>query len=223
MQQTSLFVLHAHAPWQVLGQITRDLRSLRQTRYRDQLAAQPDWLPTAQKSVAIAVYILSGHSPQVAAEFCAQKKGRAAAESDWSTTVETWYLACSIDQIVAYHHPEKPCDVRAVTIARKWLAERHTAHWVRDQNFSFGVAPSSVAMADKFVQLSGGAVAGTVARAGRTGRRFCQTMRKRWGIRLGVLKVRDDMPAQRIREKASRALSRGESKNGSTGMQRSCK
>ena len=179
---------------------------MRQIRYREHLSSRLEWLPATHKSTAVAVYIFSGHSAQVAAEYCRQKKGSAAAEGDWVAIVEKWYLACSIDQIVALQHPEKKCDVRSATAARRWLAERHTAQWVRDQNFSLGVAPWSAAMADRFAEAAGDIVAGTVAKVGRTGRRFCQNLRKKWGIRLGVLKVRDEIPEDKIRGKARSGL-----------------
>ena len=152
--------------------------------------------------MALAVYVLSGHSSQAAAEYCILHKGINGNEHNWHTSVEEWYLQCSLDKLVAIECPEKSSDLRTAQIAQKWLAERKTAHWVRDESFGPGVAPSSDAMIEKFVELAGLQVAKTVPLVARTGRRFCQQLRRKWGIRNGVLKIRDDMPVSTIKAKA---------------------
>jgi hypothetical protein len=174
---------------------------MRQKLYREHLAAKPDWLPAHHKSVAVAIYIFSGHVAQVAAEYCAQQKNSTAAKTDWAVTVEGWYLAKSIEDIVALQHPEKLQDIRSARAARRWLAGRHAAHWVRDQNFGFGVAPSSADMVEKIRQLSGETTGDTTGKSTRSGRRMCQNLRKKWGIRLGTLQVRDEMADHTIRNK----------------------
>ena len=152
--------------------------------------------------MALAVYVLSGHSSQVAAEYCSFHRGVNGNEHNWHTTVEEWYLQRSMDKLIGITCPEKPSDLRIAQIAKKRLAERKTAHWVRDENFGPGVAPSSDAMIEKFVELAGPQVAKTVPLVSRTGRRFCQQLRQTWGIRFGVLKIRDDMPVSTIKAKA---------------------
>jgi hypothetical protein len=184
---------------QVLSQMTRDLRTMRQKLYREHLAAKPDWLPAHHKSVAVAIYILSGHAAQVAAECCAQQNNNTAAKTHWAVTVVGWYLAKSIDDIVALQHPEKLQGIRSARAACRWLAERHTAHWVRDQSFSFGVAPSSADMVEKIRQLSGETKGDTTGKSTRSGRRTCQSLCKKWGVRLGTLQVRDEMADHTIR------------------------
>jgi hypothetical protein len=159
-------------------------------------------LSAHHKSVAIAVYVLSGHCSQSAAEYCCMQKAAMPDVEQWRELVEGWYLSCSIDRLVAIQSPDNPGDVRISRLARKWLSERGTAHWVRDQNFGPGVAPSSSAIIDKFSELAGPDAAGTLPSVARTGRRFCQNLRKAWHIRLGTLRVRDDMPEHVIRNKA---------------------
>jgi hypothetical protein len=190
---------------QALVHITRDLRTLRQQLYRQRRSSRPDSISAYQKSIAVAVYIFSGHSAPVAAEYREQQTGRTTSRSDWAIAVQNWYLAYNIEQLVEFHQSDKPSIVRAAGAARKWLARRGTALGVRNQNYQFGVAPSSVAMVQKYAELTQDVrIAGTVATVGRTGRRFCQALRKQWGIRLGVLKLRDEMPDHTIREKARR-------------------
>jgi hypothetical protein len=48
--------------WQDLNKMSRDLLAMRQRRYRERLASQPDWLSPRHKSIAVAVYIFSNHS-----------------------------------------------------------------------------------------------------------------------------------------------------------------
>jgi hypothetical protein len=198
---------------QALVHVTRDLRTLRQQLYRQRRSSRPDSISAYQISVAVAVYIFSGHSAPVAAEYCEQQTSRTTSLSDWANAVQNWYLSYSIEQLVDFHQADKPSIVRVAGVARKWLARRGIAFWVRIQNYQFGVAPSSGAMVQKFAELTQDVrIAGTVAIIGRAGRRFRPALRKRWGIRLGALKLRDEMPDHTIREKAQHGKTKGDAK-----------
>jgi hypothetical protein len=149
--------------------------------------------------VALAVYILSQHRSDVAAEYCNKFTGNTS--YDWKPVIEELYLKCSIDQLVAYQLPEKTADKRVHHLARNWLAERSTALWVQEQNYSLGVAPSSSSMLDHYSSLCGVQEDASISIASRKGRRFCQRFRRAWGIRIGTLKVREAIPDTVIKEK----------------------
>ena len=181
--------------------MSRDLKKLRQRQFRQNLKAKTEYLSTYHKAVAVAVYILSGHCARTAGEYCRMQRGGLAHLMHWRESIENRYLSWSIEQLVAIEFPESAADVRIVSAAKNWLAEQQTAHWVRDQKFGPGIAPSSAAMIEKFGQLAGPSVSGSVPHVSRTGRRFCQAPRRKLHIRLGKLTVRDDMPDQKIRDK----------------------
>ena len=184
---------------QELCNLTREINRLRQQQHRQNQRRRDGGLRPQERAAAVAIYILAGHSAETAAEFCAQLKPEQ--DHDWKTAVEDWVLDCSVDQMVAYEMPETPADCRVHHIAEKWLAERTTALWVRDQNYAQGVAPSSSAMVDKYVALIGQERAGAVGWADRSSRRFCQHLRARWHMRLGTLKTREPMGDDVIRKK----------------------
>jgi hypothetical protein len=187
-------------------QLSRDINRLRQQIQRQKQHQRADWLPPHQKAVALAIYILGGHSAAVAAAYCAQHKRQQG--HNWAQTVEDWYLSCSVEQLLAYEQPEKARDVRAKNAAQQWLAERTIAMWVQEQNYNKGVAPASSDLVNQYVATLGEGAAGAVATDARTARRFCQRFRSRWHIRMGVLKVREDMPEHTISQKVGLKLSR---------------
>jgi hypothetical protein len=182
--------------------MSKEINRLRQQLHRQKQREGADKLPPHQKHVALAIYILGGHSAGLAAEYCVQQHPRLG--HDWVPTIEEWYLQSSEEQLVAYEMPERKRDVRAHNVAKKWLAEQATAVWVQNQNYSKGVAPASSDLADRYVATLGAGKAGAVAIGERATRRFCQRFRARWHIRLGVLKVREAMPEAILRQKAGR-------------------
>jgi hypothetical protein len=125
---------------------------------------------------------------------------------DWKPLVETWYLGCSIEQLVAHELPETPRDKRIHFLASNWLAERNTAKWVQNQNYSLGVAPASSAMLEQYSIYRGIEEAGSITTATRTGRRFCQRFRRAWRIRIGTLKVQETMPDIVVKQKVHLGL-----------------
>ena len=189
-----------HLVCQELRSINQEINRLRQQLHRAQQRVSPYFLTQRHRAIAVAIFVLDGNGADAAAEYCSQIKP--GPPQDWKGVVEDWYLQCSIDQLLAYQTPELHRDVQIHTAASRWLAERTTARWVQDQNYHQGVAPASSAMATQYVTLLGSHLAGAVATNERAARRFCQNLRSRWPIRVGVLKVREAMPEDVIRQKA---------------------
>jgi hypothetical protein len=154
----------------------------------------------------VSIFVLSNHNASIAGLFAHQsscKRGAALEEqADWSEIVENWYLQTSEADLLAVHYPATETQKRLRQQAVEWLVTRRTAEWVREQNLSRRVAPSSAAVLAQYhdAVLPFG-YAGVNGKSARRKRAWCQQFRCQWGIGLRSLGVREHVPDEEIREK----------------------
>jgi hypothetical protein len=182
------------------------MRRLQQQRRRQE-ASQQQVLSPQKKRVALAVYVLSGHSRQVAAEFVLQSSSKKVKCShvDPATLVEQYFLGASIAEIVAADLPETCAENKVVTEAKKWLARHKTAAWVCNMNYE-GVAPGREQLIAQCSQHVPAECAAALSSSSRTERRFCTKLRRDFHLRLGALKVQDPISDADIANKAAAKL-----------------
>ena len=118
------------------------------------------------------------------------------------------------DVVWAYRSDPPPETVLSLSkdqfAAGKYVVEYKLFHWVLTQNRCHGVAPSRTQLMEKaqaFVPSNvNSAVRSQLCKLfggnPRAQRKWLARFRKRWGVRLGVLKVQDYVPVEEKRAKA---------------------
>ena len=168
-------------------------------------------LPDISKA-ALILYDRAGYQAEAAAAFLA----RAAAKRGWKprqeevvvALVRELFLKVALPEYVALCDVESPSDVVAMGQALRFWEEWALVAWAKDANVRLGVAPSTEAVLERAEKLrqdlpadwrpaSKGSAASVKARAWR-----CR-WRRRWGGRIGVVRPKDDIDPQEIREKAT--------------------
>lgn len=193
-----------------------DRAARRQQRKQQQNIAQ--WgLTSRMIRVALAVYCLSKYSEECAAEFAmrARKRQRAEVLDEPATDcpIRQWFVDADLDEVAAVFMPESRYDHAVRTEAVKFLAEKKTVEWVASQNFRLGQAPSGLSLVSNFsanlralgveppfrVEPSRRGRGPTLSRSGR---RWCQKLRRRWGLRRRTLGEGPQMTREEVVQKA---------------------
>ena len=183
---------------------------------RQRLDAQRWGLTKRMVRVAVAVYCLSQYSQDCVVEFALQARKRRKTrlpELDDDCPVQAWFLAACLEDIVGILVPETPDHQSIRNEAVMFLAERRTAQWVAAQNFRAGRAPTGCSLVDHYVaelrrfdveaRLGVDPPCGSKgARLGRMARRWCQRMRRKWGLRRGHLQEGELLTRDEVVHKA---------------------
>ena len=163
--------------------------------------------------MVVGVFILSGHDMTTAVAVAKQLR-RADddiiqdAERSWADVVSEWYLQISEAQELLWHFPVSNKEIHIQQSALEWVAQYRVTQWVKTQNHDHGVAPASMEMFEKFVDICNSLgvkrvpiLENMLHSAGRNARQWSLRFRRRWAMRLGRLKVREPCTPSDIRLK----------------------
>ena len=126
-------------------------RAARAAQRREQQAARnaaTDSWTTRRQDEALTVYLLADGSLEAAVAFlvhvsAGKKAFDGAATESVRAQVQAWLLARPWADLSRLLQPDTMAGRARAQAARKFVAERHLAEWVRDQNLSKGLAPPS--------------------------------------------------------------------------------
>ena len=193
--------------------VARDLRKARCARARDRqrVAGSPSaWV----ERVALLVYMLSGWRLDAAAEWLT-RKGRGKFYhrkpcEELAGIIEDWFLARDPLVIAAWADAtaEHPKGWRARQAAERYVADWKLKEWVKVQNCSRGVAPSSAHLAQHRGTLLHQAQEdhqGAPATLSGETRSWAMRWRRKWGASHSKLRNREIVPAEKLREKAQQS------------------
>ena len=183
--------------------LTRRIRALQQRKRRCE--ATSALLPSESK-LALLVYVLGGKSRPMLVHFL-RGIGRR-----WQRRLQ--HTDILEDVVWAYRTDPPPETVLSLSkdqfAAGKYVVEYKLFHWVLTQNRCHGVAPSRTQLMEKaqaFVASNvNSAVRSQLCKLfggkPRAQRKWLARFRKRWSVRLDVLKVQDYVPVEEKRAKA---------------------
>jgi hypothetical protein len=129
-------------------------------------------------------------------------------ESELQELVENAFLQCDLDELADLSDKENPTHPEAFAAAARYSEEWTMAVFVEEQNMRLGLAPSTEFLLDRWRQrrlmypeasrpLDPGLVVESKAR------KWAHRWRIRWGARHGRIRVRDEVPTEEARTKAS--------------------
>lgn len=161
-----------------------------------------------RKRMAVTLSYLSGSGAQAASWYLAGPRerrteaGRQAAEDVWRGRVEEWYLEGSVDDVVALGCPGTHWQRRALHAARRFKVEHALHVWVVDKNKDRGVAPTTSSLRmealsewrrhqDLVDEEEPAPHAWQFAPAFAV---WACRWRRRWGGRVGALRLREHVP-----------------------------
>lgn len=192
-------------------------RGARRQQRRQQQNAALWGLTRRMIRVALAVYCLSKYSKDCAVEFATRARKKRKAEVfhglETDCPIQQWFVDSDLDEVVAVFMPQSRDDYAIRTEAVKFLAEKKTVEWVASQNFRLGQAPTALSLVSNFsANLRALGVEppfrlnpsrqGRGPTLSRSGRRWCQKMRKRWGLRRRTLGEGPQMTREEVVGKA---------------------
>ena len=163
------------------------------------------------RHVVVDVYVLGGYSAVPAGCYLARAAARrcweAKSEEDLQTIVEDAFLETGDQELELLTNEDNSTDQSALREAVRFLEEWRLAGWAKALNERQGVAATTDSTLRRYeyarlqlpesVQPRG---AGPVTQS--RGREWARRWRKRWGASYGYLRVREDVSADEIQEKA---------------------
>ena len=187
--------------------------------------AERAWrLSTFMLHVVLIAYALCEYKAPAAIKFLTntgrKRRWPEKPESELQQLVEDAFLECDLDEFANLSSKDSPTDPEAFAAAARYSEEWAMAFFVEDQNARLGLAPSTEFLLDRWRQrrlmypeasrpLDPGLVVESKAR------KWAQRWRIRWGARHGRIRVRDELPVEEARAKASH-LDRKRDQNGHT-------
>lgn len=168
-------------------------------------------------SMALLVYVLADHQVSIAVSYIASQEARRRRmcpnrnRQTVQAEVEEAYVKSPVEKLATLlEEPADLPDKRKLVMAAKYVVEHHLFEWLLHRNCRKGVAPSSQQMLQHASTcIPSGAPASVqealrfhFAAGGRATRKWLASFRQRWGARLGKMKIRDNMDADEVREKA---------------------
>ena len=163
------------------------------------------------QQVALIMYFLSGHNADACAAYLqkqARRRGGATVDPPvLARLVEDWFMSADIGYFVgATQEGAAGENVGLCRRARTFLREWELAQWVRQQNRSKGIAPSTSLVLERF---NDAAAAESTAAAPApkhawlpSGRMWARRWRLRWGARLSRIPATELLPLDAKRAKA---------------------
>lgn len=165
-------------------------------------------------AVLVLVFVLADHTVEVATAFAigkGRKRRRLLHDADdVQAQIELEYINMPTDKVVdLLSEPLTPQIQRLIIPASKHVVEHRLFQWVVDQNCEKGVAPSGRLLQEamKFIPASAPghvrqSLMDTFGSQGRSSRKWLASFRRRWGARIGKMKIRFGMDMSEVREKA---------------------
>ena len=179
-------------------------------------------LSTCMLHVVLIIYALCEYKAPAAIKFLMvsgrKRRWPDKPGSELQEIVENMFLQCDTDELAGLTDQDNPTDPDAFATAAKYIEEWNMVAFVEDQNVRLGLAPSTESLLDRwrrrramypeaFRPLDPGFVAEAKAR------KWAQRWRTRWGARHGGIRVRDELPLEETRAKASpKSDTRGQEK-----------
>jgi len=199
----------SHSAKQALAENARALKQLRQQRNRAKLRDASCGLgPRAVHSV-LAAYVHSGYKSDLAGDLAKKLWKRKIQEEEpvWPRAVEDMFLQMSDAVLDSILEPVAELDQKSVARAKAFIAKADVADWVAEQNFSYGVAPSSWEIEQEFRRNLGCEAASDIEAMvdpseQRRIRRWVQRWGKEFGVDRGKLEYREDVPPSELQQKA---------------------
>lgn len=186
---------------------SREIKRLQQKRRREESRDGRCGLGHLTARAVLAAYVLSGHNADLAGKLIktsASLSARSVAgRGDFAQAVEDMYGAASQRTLDCIRAPKTDFDRKALDLAHKFLAEAAVFEWVKEQNFTKGVAPSTSDAAAQLRRQQPCPVGRTLLLSNpRKVRKWARGLGKRWGIRRGTLQRKEILPRDVIVQKA---------------------
>jgi len=195
-----------------IADATRDVSTARRTAAAERASARRGWdVQGHLKDVVLLAYVLGGYAADAAA--CLLKRRarqygwRDLPHDDVVRIVEDLFLASDDDELAALRDPEGPHGTAALAAATAHVEEWRLASWVIEQNRTAGVAPTTASVLERYsehcahlpaaINPAAPHVLGSAA-----ARLWASRWRRRLGGRVAVLRPRDQLPLDAMREKA---------------------
>ena len=194
--------------WQFFGHLCQDLQRINREIRRLGWQQLRRTKPTAfMMKVALAIYVLSNYIPTVAIQYLAHHRSHLEFAS-LQTMVEDAFLNTEDVALSKIFQPETQMEHRIKTAALKFMAKHAVTAFTENQNENHGVAPTSRMLADAYVeQCKGLGIPGASSslehslekHRSRACYKWAARFRKRFGLRLWILKTRDTLPEADVR------------------------
>ena len=194
----------------------RDIRRRLQNAQHQAAAAERkrkrQWqLPEDLKRVLVILYHKGHPDPRAATSFLAgaasKRNWEERPEGDMRQVAQDTYLEISVEDLVSLCDADRPSDPKAMRTALRHWGEWRLALWVQDTNQVKGVAPSTQAVLDqlerRYRELPDGLRPRARGMANEARERmFALRLRRRWGMRHGSIRAREDISVEEMRAKA---------------------
>lgn len=124
---------------------------------------------------------------------------------------ERSFLDADLEYVTALADVAHPADAKAMRVARRQLAEWKLFEWCESLNVNKGATPSTGALLRR-AQQCGDALPDAIFALSPSGsialvaRAWAQKWRRRWGARLGTLRVRETLSVDEMRSKVLQFL-----------------
>ena len=196
-----------------VADLSRRMRNVRAQLKRSQKEESLGELRGKFANCVLMVYIFSGHDLNVAAEYLAQKQLFPGSQiEERLRAVERVYLKTPTCQIVKLMNDSCLADSRHAELkaACRFIIEHRLFQWLKRQNCEQGVAPSRLQLVRHALSTLPqepplsvvDAVAKPLRGSARRQRKWLQNFRRKWGARLGKLRVATTMSQAELQEKA---------------------
>ena len=210
--------------FQDLRRLQRELDVFQREQRRQHRDEQLCGLTPRAQRVCIAVYILSSYKIEMAAAFAehaSQCRKRKLAErsvpGDWPVQIRQWFRELPREVLYKLQEPESKQEKSICVEARKFIAKWQTAHWVTEQNYQCGVAPTYASVAEHYhgeldrqdhghvserLLTSAHGRDGKAGIAGRHARAWCNRFCKRFALIRGRLATKATISWEELEDKA---------------------
>ena len=195
-----------------LADLRRRLKNAQHQAAAAERKRKRQWqLPEDLKRVVVILYHKGHPDPRAAATFLAsaasKRNWEERPEADVRKVVEDTYLGISVEDLVSLCDADRPSDPKAMRTALRHWEEWRLFHWVKETNERKGVAPSTQAVLDqlerRYRELPEDLRPQARGMAHEAKERmFALRLRRRWGMRHGSIRAREDISIEEMRAKA---------------------
>jgi len=169
-------------------------------------------LSTLMSHVVLITYVLCDYNTPAAVKYLAftgrKRRWPEKTDSDLEGLVVQKFMDCNLDELWDLANKDNPKDPEAFKVAVRYIEEAKLADYVEDQNNRLGFAPPTESLLDRwrerramYPEAFRPVDAGLVAEA--RARKFAHRWRIRWNAWHGGIRVRDELPPEETRAKAS--------------------
>ena len=195
-----------------LADARRQVKAAKQLEKDRKKARTRVWaLSSLLKHTVLIVFVLTGYKPEPIVNFLSNSGRRRhwpeKTEEELLTLARDLFLEFSVEELAALTDMEGPSDLAAMRSAVAFVQEWGVVVWTRQQNAQCGDAPCTEFVLQQFEEDSTHVpawvrpVAVGVASDASARMRICR-WRKRWGGRVGRVRVREDVQPAELRLKA---------------------